>query len=230
MKYKILFIDTETSGIPNLRASYEQLDKWPHVLQLTAVLREVNVTSEGVTLLDIVDNQNDYITYSGHIDEGAVNVHHLTHQFLQEYGKDVNLVLTKFKQLFDQSDFCCAHNCIFDMKMIKAELLRLVVKGISNMDFHLRSKPWIDTMYHGTKLCQIKTTNGRLKWPRLEELYNYLRLQSLVSVTDTSHLHDAKYDVECLMNCFEGMSGSELFSERHFINIINKHLSKNEVQ
>lgn len=217
--YKALFLDTETSDKVNVRTPYDNLDDWPHVLSVTAILREVFASDKGVKLGKVLGSLNKYIKYEGPINPDASEVNGITTEFLRKNGDSVLNVMTEFVSLFNQADFCVAHNTVFDMKMLKAEMLRLIQQGHTEFEFHMRSKPWVDTMYHGTKICNIKTSKGRLKYPRLVELY-----QTVVpnSVADSVSFHNSSTDVDILMQCFESMSNSNLFSLNHFKNIFAK--------
>lgn len=224
MIYKALFLDTETSDRINVRTPYDNLDDWPHVLSLTAILREVDITDSGVKLGKVISSLDKIIKYDGPIAPEASEVNGLTHEILMSKGSELLVVMDEFVELFKRADFCVAHNAVYDMKMLKAEMLRLLSQGHTEFDFHMRSIPWVDTMYHGLKICNLKTSKGRPKWPKLIELY-----QKVVpnAVADSINFHTASADVDVLMQCFEAMSNSNLFSLKHFKNIFAKlHESK----
>lgn len=208
---KVLFVDTETTGLVNLRTSYDDLDVWPHILQLTAVLRECIVSEEGLKLSTTIEEYNSLVKYSGEISEDSIKVHGITKELSEEKGRPIEEVLAKFLEMYSHCDLLCAYSKTFDMKMIKAEMLRLKTSDIPGINTHLRSKVWIDPMYYSTKILRLKNKRGGIKYPTLTELYKFV----VDSAGPAVRMHDSWNDVQVLMACTQGLSSQNLLNEKH---------------
>lgn len=215
---KIMFLDSETTGVINMRTPYDDLTVWPHVVQLAYTIA-LYTPDAG---LQVVKKCNYYIKPSGFtITPESFKIHKLSQEFLEANGKSVQEVMTQFIQDFSEVDVCCAHNSIFDMKMIKAEFLRLQIPR------HLREIPWIDTMWYGQQFRKFLGKGS--KWPKLDELY-----QDIYHRAPEEILHTADGDVEVLMNIFLGLNKatqkvqgkSPLFSENHILALMKAHSVK----
>ena len=213
--YKIMFLDTETTGVVDMRTPYDNLDAWPHVIQLAyQVVLFAPATHGSKPKLAKVKEFNKLVSKPGLvIPKEAFEVHGITTERLQAEGTPASEVVNEFLKDFRQVDLVVAHNAVFDMKMLKAELLRV---GNST---HLREIPWVDTMYHGRKW---RTENGKGgKWPRLGELY-----QDLYNGEPSETLHLADSDVRVLIKVFEGLASKGLFDEKHMYYILKAHQQK----
>ena len=89
VKDHLLFVDTETSGIPrDWSKPYSTRGNWPHIAQLAWVV----YTREGVE----VKAENHYILpndYDHDPDPAAGSVHGLTSEFLQKHGESRHAVM-----------------------------------------------------------------------------------------------------------------------------------------
>ena len=110
-----------------------------------------------------------------------------------EHGENIDDIINEFIEDLNKADFVVAHNATFDMKMIKAEVMRL------GRNDHMRVCPWLDTCYYGYQLCQGKQANGRAKYPTLSELY------FKVKGKEPEKVHDAAADVSTLITGFYGL-------------------------
>lgn len=218
MTYKALFLDTETTGICNMRTPYNEdtlENEWPYITQLAMKL--VTVSESGITP---ISESNFFIKphYPEHrYQPGALGVSGLTMEFLEENGKDIAIALAEFVRNLKEADFVVSHNTTFDMKMIKAELLRL------NVDQHLRIKPWLDTVYYGGEFIKIKdSVRGRV-FPHLADLYIRLYNQQ-----PPEGLHDAMVDTRICADCFHVLMNNGTIPLSRIQQRITQHVSSEQ--
>ncbi len=180
---KILFFDTETTGVPkDYKASYEDVDNWPRVIQLAWIL-----ASEDGTIIaqhcDLVKPdgweipKEDFWIKNGYSTEKSL-----------EEGTPIQTILEWFYQAKTEADIICGHNLTFDHRIMWAEFIRAGMTPRSGM-------PKICTMMKGTSLCRLPGTRG-FKWPKLEELYYFLFNKFF------DNAHDAGADIKATMECF----------------------------
>tara|TARA_B110000240_G_scaffold185229_1_gene220623 strand:- start:832 stop:2808 length:1977 start_codon:yes stop_codon:yes gene_type:complete len=179
---KILFFDTETTGLPkNWKAPVEEIDNWPRLVQIAW-----QVYDQDKNLIE----EHEYIIkpdgFSIPLD--ATEVHKITTQKASEIGENINKVLSSFYQSVDDTDILVAHNYSYDYSVVGSELLRNEYENI------LKSKDHICTMLSSTDFCKIPGPYG-FKWPKLEELYSILFVESF-------NAHNALDDIRATSRCF----------------------------
>lgn len=160
---KILFFDTETNGLPlNYQASYTDVYNWPRVISLAWILAD----ETGL----VISQRHDLVLPDGW--EIPQERFWLDHNHTQERniaeGIPIAEVLDAFMQAKLQADVLCCHNLSFDHRIVWAEFIRAGRQPRSGMHK-------ICTMQKSTNFCRIPSPNGRgYKWPKLEELYQFL--------------------------------------------------------
>ena len=180
---KILFFDTETTGLPkDWNAPLEQLDNWPRLVQIAW-----QVYSSNGDLLD----EHDYVIkpVGFTIPSEASAVHKITTEKALETGVDLLTILKVFSSSVKSCGLMVAHNYSYDYNIMGSELLR---NGLENS---LHKKEHICTMNASTEFCKIPGPYGRFKWPKLEELYYKL-------FQETFNAHDALDDIKATARCF----------------------------
>jgi DNA polymerase III epsilon subunit-like protein len=179
---RILFFDTETSGLPkNWNAPVEQIENWPRLVQIAWQIYDLQGK--------LIEEKEYVIKPNGFdIPIEASNVHKITTQKAHEIGVDLNLILDIFSNEIKDSDLLVAHNYSFDYSIIGSELLR---NGLENT---LKNKEYICTMKSSTDFCNISGPYGN-KWPKLEELYDIL-------FNETFNAHNALDDIRATARCF----------------------------
>ena len=77
---KILVFDTETNGLPEKNASIYDLNKWPHIIQLSYILYDLSNNNAII--------KNNYIKLNPvvSIDASSLEIHGLNHEFLNKNG------------------------------------------------------------------------------------------------------------------------------------------------
>jgi len=127
-------------------------------------------------------------------------------KFTESYIRNVGLKPNNALNLLDKDLKCCSyivcHNIAFDVN----KLIRY--SGNYNMELHMPTNK-ICTMKSTTNLLKIPNKNRRgYKYPKLEELYQYLLKKS----PDSSKQHNASYDVDLTFECFKKLVDSNHIS------------------
>ncbi|MBV6642999.1 MAG: 3'-5' exonuclease, partial [Cyclobacteriaceae bacterium] len=180
-----LIFDTETTGLPhNKSAPVEDLDNWPRLVQLAWQLHDLqgNLISQGNKIV-----KPDGFT----IPFNAEKVHGISTDRALEVGSDLKEVLDQFAQDIQKASTLVGHNIEFDNKILGAEFLRT---GQENL---LEGIPFTDTSVETVDFCKLQGgIGGRLKQPRLGELYEILFEEPMQDA------HDAAYDVDATAKAF----------------------------
>lgn len=180
---KILFFDTETNGVPvDYKASYTDVNNWPRVIQLAWLL----TTSTG----EVLSEGNHLIKPDGW--EMPTEQFWIDNGFSQEKsmaeGIPIVEALDSFYKDKLQADILVAHNLNFDHRIVWAEFIRAGKEPRSGMHK-------ICTMMKSTNYCKIPAKRG-YKWPKLEELYEFLFKDRF------DNAHDAMADITATAECF----------------------------
>lgn len=223
-----MFVDTETTGLCDMRTPYTSQtlnEVWPFLTQIawSIISYDENLQNQG-----LASSNSHFIKprfSPSQLPQDVIDKTHITYNLLQEQGDDSLPILTEFFNHLTLVDAVVAHNTTFDMKVIKAEALRL------GLDNHMRIKPWLDTCYYGLQLTKLKTPQGRSKFPKLQELYNFIEAPKGFPqgrIEDSSHRADA--DVNSLIICFDGLTQlpaeSPVITPLRFQRILQKHSEK----
>lgn len=184
---QILFYDTETTGLPkSWSAPASEVDNWPRLVQLGWLLTDENGT--------VIRQGNMIVKPDGfEIPAGAASVHGITTEIALQQGQPLSDVINAFTGDLSQADAIVGHNIPFDKKVVGAELHRL---GLANVEEKMRVMQTVDTMTSSTNYCGIKNKYGRLKWPKLIELYRFLFGK------DFEDAHDAMADITATKECY----------------------------
>lgn len=178
-----LFFDTETTGLPrSWKAPVEEVDNWPRLVQLAAVMTD----EEGTVLaeMDRIVQPDGFV-----ISAKAASIHGIDQDRALREGLPVLEVLGEFVELMERSGTLVAHNLSYDEKVLGAELIR---SGISHS---LSQRQTICTMQKSTQFCGLPGKYG-FKWPTMAELYHKLFEE------DFSGAHTAMADTRAVVRSF----------------------------
>jgi DNA polymerase III subunit alpha len=184
-----LIFDTETTGLPhNKTAPLTDLDNWPRLVQLAWQLNDARGK--------LISNHNYLIRPEGFdIPFKAEKVHGISTKRAQEEGEDLKTVFEAFRKDLARTNVLVGHNIEFDINIIGAEFIR---QSLDTAQFLAMEK--IDTGLVSVDFCQLTGgIGGRLKMPRLNELYHKLFGK------DFEDAHDASYDVDATAKSFFGL-------------------------
>ena len=187
MKRRILFFDTETTGLPkDYKAPYTNLDNWPRIVQLAWI-----VTDEyGSAVL----GHNRIIRPDASYTIPENMIHGISQEHALEYGISAKEALSEFVNQLKACDLIVCHNFAFDSMIAGADIYRRLDGHSSEIIFE---KPHICTMEESVGFCQLPGKFGKkYKWPRLSELHQKLFQK------DFSGAHDAMSDVKATKDCF----------------------------
>lgn len=184
----ILFLDTETTGLPlNWSAPIKQVNNWPRLVQLACLMYD-----EAGTLQEersyIVKPEGFTIPYA------STKIHRISTERAVAEGLPLVHVLDEFKSLLEKTTLLVAHNVNFDHAIVGAEYYRKTQQDPLNLvpKFCTMTSP--EVIYH----CALPANSprGGYKWPKLEELYYKLFKQELKGA------HDALIDIQATARCF----------------------------
>ena len=184
-----LIFDTETTGLPrNKNAPLTDFENWPRLVQLAWQLHD----GKG----KLLSQQNFIIKPEGFdIPFKAEQVHGISTSRAIEEGHDLKSVLAHFSSDVEKTEVLVGHNIEFDISIIGAELLRSL---LSTERFLSLQK--VDTGLSSIEFCQLAGgVGGKLKMPRLSELYEKLFGENFQDA------HDAAYDVDATAKAFFGL-------------------------
>ncbi|GEO03133.1 hypothetical protein AAE02nite_07970 [Adhaeribacter aerolatus] len=181
MRDYLLFIDTETSGLPKKwEVSYADQDNWPYSVQIAWVICNKNGQE--------IKRENHYIKADDfEISPAAYQIHGISKAFLQQHGKSRQTVLMRLQaDLIQYQPLVVAHFLQLDFHMIGADFYRL---GLENP---LQELPKFCTMLATSKYV----SNPKSKYLRLDRLY-YILFQK-----DLKNQHEALTDATATAACF----------------------------
>jgi len=201
---KLLVFDTETTGLPKTRElNLYSLNMWPYIVQFSYIVYD-DVTNRILKIKDYVIKVPDGIIIS----EESIKIHGITNEISQTKGVDIKTIFDEFIMDFENVDFVVGHNLDFDVKMIKAEIMRKIhyeliyfEKELYKDYFQLISdyKKYVCTMKESIDLCAIEMVNKRgkyMKFPKLSELHFKL------FDTIPNNLHNSLNDVLVCLRCY----------------------------
>ena len=188
---RVLVFDTETTGLPASRhASYTEVDKWPHIVQLSFVLYDI----ESRELLAA----RDYIIGlpSGvHITPGSQKIHGITESRCRRHGVPLVAALTEFVRIREKADIVVAHNLSFDKRVLLSSAVR---SGFGTRLFGGAKE--FCTMESSKDIPVVVATNSRgpyNKFPTLVELHRHL-----FNGASPRGMHDSLADVLICLRCY----------------------------
>ena len=203
---RVLVFDTETTGLPDGHPSFNDLEKWPYVIQLSYCLYDC-------TLEKIIIENDHIISLDDNvvITPKSIEMHKITKEISQNQGIPIERALETFNICLQSADIIMAHNLSFDKRMLIVEHIRSKKKAKNNRDYDLKSQTQLlfplnkrhyCTMRESKNLCAIKAISSKdgeeyIKFPTLSELH-----QKLFSVLpDQSAIHNSLIDVRLCLKC-----------------------------
>lgn len=184
---KILFFDTETTGLPVTPfpdPSY--VDGWPRLVQLAFIITD----SEGKRL----NHYCEVIKPMG-FQIPPDMVHRISHEEAVRVGVSLTAALWAFQAATLACDAIVAHNFDFDFGVISAEAHRYVGANL------FEGPRWYCTQKQSTSYVKIPRTPGShgvglYKWPSLAELHEW------AGHGEIEDAHDALADTIACCKCF----------------------------
>jgi len=184
MRIMLLFIDTETTGLP--KPSGTVFERWPRIVQLAWSAYDNDGNRDSVTSHIIYPT--DFV-----IPHDAALIHGITTDRAKKEGVSLFRVLPELNRDIDRSLTIIAHNADFDLPIVNTEFLRCKIETT------LLKKQKICTMKTPkiVNCCKIPKPSGYgYKWPTLTQLHSHL------FGTGFSGSHNAHADVEACAKCY----------------------------
>lgn len=182
----VLFLDSETTGVPDRSWNWDtDFEKYPHVVQL-AWMHGCKMESHII------------LPEGWEIPQESTEIHGITMERALREGEPFAAVIDMFIQDCHEAGLLCGHNIHFDTQIIKANILRELGQtyfDAEDVNGALYKGKRIDTMRPTMKWVDARTQDGRLKFPRLEELY------SRCFPGETFPAHDALEDTKAVAKC-----------------------------
>lgn len=198
MKFTVLFLDTETNGLPKKRtASTADYNAWPQIVQLA--YKYVELDSSDTRFFREIQTVNTLIKPEEPFEwsKEAESIHNIRESEVRKGEAGMN-VYSLLKTALRSTDVLIAHNLDFDLPIMLAQFHR---HGLISGDNWLPKNQFC-TMRHTTGLCKIPSKffkrDDPYKYPRLSELHTFL-----FGVAPSGAEHDALFDVETLIHCFK---------------------------
>lgn len=159
---RVLFFDTETTGLPIWREPSSHPDQ-PHIVDLACELRD-DATGDLIAEMDCIINPGVPIPAA------TSAIHGITDEIAQRDGRDPKDALREFFGLVDQADTIVAHGVDFDTRLVRIASFRLWKKE------WVSPVPTFCTMKSMTSICRLPSANGRggYKWPKLTEAIRHV--------------------------------------------------------
>lgn len=181
----LLFLDTETTGLPRYSATTDT-EKYPRVVQLAWSLYDQEGNRE---------SQNSFIIYPMDftIPMESVRKHGISTERAKAEGTSLHKVLPQLNADVEKATMVIGHNVAFDLPVVHTEFVRC------RLETNLPGKQNFCTMKPReiVSWCKLPKANGRgYKWPTLSELHLQLFQEEFTGS------HDAGADVEACARCY----------------------------
>jgi DNA polymerase-3 subunit epsilon len=185
---RVLFFDTETTGLPLWKEPSSHPDQ-PHIVDLACELWEISgETPELIETLDCLINPG--VPISAEVSA----IHGITDEMVQADGIEPKDALKRFFALLDRAERVAGHNVDFDIRLIRIAGYRHFAKEWTN------PLPTFCTMRRTTNICKILKENPRTrndyKWPKLSEATRFFFNEELPDA------HRAMPDVQASRRIF----------------------------
>ena len=188
---RVLVFDTETTGLPTSRhASYKELDKWPHIVQLSFILYDTDA-QQILAADDYIVSLPDGVA----ITKESQKIHGITEARCRRHGVSLQSALNRFVCVSRNADIFVAHNLSFDKRVLLSSALRVQLK---RRIFGLI--PEYCTMEKTKDIPIVIATNSRgtyNKYPTLVELHKHL-----FQGNSPRGMHDSLADILICLRCY----------------------------
>jgi len=188
---KILFFDTETTGLPKIRKDNALAgpDNWPDIVSIAWIIFENGQRKPTKYYVIKPDGWT--------IEAESIKIHGITMDYAYEHGRNLADVLLELREDFKGCETVVAHNIEFD----KNVLFNAYKWRLNLNPWHIWPSSEFCSMIQSEKELKISykyATSYRVyKSPTLTELYEATLSRKPVG------LHNSKADVEALMDIYE---------------------------
>jgi DNA polymerase III epsilon subunit-like protein len=220
----ILVYDTETTGLPKSKhINIDTLHLWPYIVQFSYILYDTE-KHDVLKIKDYIIKLPEHIKIS----DESINIHGITNEISQVNGCYLRPVLEEFMIYYHTADKIVCHNAMFDLNMVKVELMRIIENNKEDkFTLFLNNITSVNnvycTMMESIKFCNIKALNKignvYIKYPKLSELH-YKLFQDC-----PKNLHNSLNDVIVCLRCFYKLNtGQDILTKNEIIKILFQEL------
>jgi len=205
MQGYILVFDLETTGLPPSRKEPTEmdLDQWPYITQMSAVLYNTYLGNIKAYL-----NYYVKIPREVKISKEVEAITGISNELCEEKGRPLEEVIHSFYELYARADYIVAHNYKFDSQVFKAEIMRIEnPRFITNMFLKkINNNIPISfcTMERYRFVCGIPAVSLKgfryTKMPKLSEVYNLI-FQGYPKKAGDYILHNSMVDTLICLRC-----------------------------
>jgi DNA polymerase III epsilon subunit-like protein len=188
---KILFFDTETSGLPkmikNQFPSFQNVEYYDssRLVSLSWIICDEN--EETIKQRDLIVKPDNF-----EIPDYVVKIHNISNEKAHNEGKKINFVLDEFYKDLKEVDKIVAHNMDFDYNIIMSECFRYNIFSL---------------MLHMEKICKECTLKiASVKFKRRLKLKVLYEL--LTNDVSDGNYHNSLFDTEICMKCYFSLKKS----------------------
>lgn len=191
MTDRILFIDTETTGLPKNRYSngLESKDNWPNIVSVSWAVYQ---GQEKLYIKYALIKPDGWI-----IPEDSTKIHGITYEYALANGRDLYEVMIELHDDLLKCDVVVAHNLEFDKNVI-----------FSAYKWHCKMNPW--PFWPKEEICTMNRAESEVKipskYPKPGKLYKSPSLMELYRDTFKKEpsvaLHNSQRDVEAMCEIF----------------------------
>ena len=196
---KVLVFDTETSGLPLCPRfgeyyAIDDLGKYAGSRLVQIAWQVIDLENDG----EIVREYQTLVSPQGsfRISQRSTDIHGITQEHAESKGIRVEHMLEVLATALSDVDIVVAHNLAFDIHILASEMVRAGSATPPGLLGRLMTMPSCCTMRTTTRLCNLTTSWGAPKWPRLVELHRFL-----FDGDSFEGAHDALGDVRATSKC-----------------------------
>jgi DNA polymerase-3 subunit epsilon len=189
---KIVFYDTETTGLPEWKIPSDD-PKQPHLVQLAAIQCNAE-TREVLQKIDLIIRPDGW-----EISQEMTDIHGISHEKAVECGISEIAAVSMLLGFCNQEDTArVAHNRTFDQRIIRIALKRYDYFDTELMDYWAEKENHHCTMLMAKPIMQLPPY-GKWGWknPKLEEAYEYFCGKKL-----GGSAHNAMADTQACMEVY----------------------------
>lgn len=198
---RVLFLDTETNGLPKNRyAPPSMTGAWPSVAQVAWQVWDMSLNKSPVKLYDSCSFVQPA---PGQVwDAESAAIHGISEEQARRQGNQIAHVLSSLTGDAAECDVVVAHNLAFDKNVLWAASYHI---GVDPLTWWPKRE--VCTMLETVAICKIPSTSkyatakDPYKWPKLAEVWTTL----FPAVPVPTGLHDARQDVTVLATCFQAL-------------------------
>jgi DNA polymerase-3 subunit epsilon len=200
----VLVFDTETTGLPLVPRfgefyAFDDLAAYEGCRLVQIAWQLIDLQNDG----EVVREYQTLICPQGsfRISPRATCIHGITQDLVERKGIPVEDMLAVLDTDISDVDILVAHNLAFDIHILASEMVRAGAATPPALLGRLTTIPSFCTMRRTTRLCNLTTSWGSTKWPRLVELHRFLFGDGFAGAHDA--LGDVRATSKCLVKLLE---------------------------